>query len=391
MKLLTKITILISFLITSILTAQNKDEMGCDTSISAESISRLKSLKPALKELEKDFNSKKYSKNSRSSKFIHQIPIKAHVIRSSESAGGLNISDLNDAIKRLNSIYSEALISFYLFENIDFIDNSEYVHFKKGDEEKLTKADYTSGIINIYFVDYIENNSGNSICGYSVNKQNCHMIVMKNECTSNNSSLIHEMGHVFSLIHTHGISNTKITAELVNGSNCDTEGDGICDTPADPGLSSDKIDNFCNYNGNELDSNGDEFSPDTENFMSYSKKACRNHFTPQQLARMYAYFNIEKNEFTQTENGIEIREDNSVTNSLNSVSIYPNPIRDNTIYLKGFDNLSRLYFKVINLQGQLLLSGKALNNRIRINTLSSGSYFLLLETVDSKTVKRFIK
>ena len=32
------------------------------------------------------------------------------------------------------------------------------------------------------------------------------------------------------------VADDKKTTELVDGSNCDTDGDGICDTPADPGL-----------------------------------------------------------------------------------------------------------------------------------------------------------
>lgn len=391
MKPLTIKIVFIFLLFTSFLNSQNKIEVSCGTSTSSESVTYLNSLKPLMKGFEQDFMGIQYSKKSKSSKSFHQIPIKIHVIRNSDGSGGLDVYDLENAIKNLNTIYSEAFMEFYMYQDINFIDESDYVHFEKGEDENLMKTDYKSGIINIYFTDYIENNSGSSICGYSVNNKNSHMIIMKNGCTPNDSSLAHEMGHVFSLMHTHGISNKEMTSELVDGSNCDTDGDGICDTPADPGLSGSKIDNFCGYNGNETDINGDVFSPDTENIMSYSRKACRNHFTPQQLARMYAYFRAEQNGFIQSEKDMDINEDYSTMDDLNSVSIYPNPVLNGKIYLKNAQGFNEIRFEIINLQGQKLAKGKTSNGVINIEQLSSGSYLLLLANSNSRGIKRFIK
>ena len=391
MKPLTKKSALIFLLFSSILISQNQIEVGCGTTLNNQSVAYLKSLKPILKSFEQDFKRKQFSKKNTSSKSFYQIPIKVHIIRSTDSSNELDVYDLENAIENLNTIYSEALMSFYVYQGFDFIDNSDYVHFKKGDEEKLTKTNYIPGIINIYFTDYIENDSGSSICGYSVNKENSHIIVMKNGCASNDSSLVHEMGHVFSLMHTHGPSNTEMTSELVNGSNCDTDGDGICDTPADPRLSGSKIDNFCGYIGNETDANGDLFKPDTENIMSYSRKACRNHFTPDQLARMYAYFHADKNGFMQSENGIEINEDHSENIELSQISVYPNPVSNDMIYLKNSQTFNSLEYQITNLQGQILSKGNILNGKLSVKALSSGSYLLLLINNNSKTVKQFIK
>ncbi len=62
-------------------------------------------------------------------------------------------------------------------------------------------------------------------------------------CTDirNAQVLIHEIGHFLGLHHTHNryrgcSSSNPPSAELVDGSNCCTEGDFICDTPADPGI-----------------------------------------------------------------------------------------------------------------------------------------------------------
>lgn len=107
----------------------------------------------------------------------------------------------------------------------------------------------------------------------------------------------HELGHIFSLPHTHGFLAGPVgTDELVNGSNCSTSGDFICDTPADPNLSAfpGRVDSLCNYTDTiTTDANGDLFQPDTRNIMSYSPVRCYDHFSPGQIEQMrYCLDNI---------------------------------------------------------------------------------------------------
>tara|TARA_R110002050_G_scaffold74772_6_gene160270 strand:- start:36360 stop:38207 length:1848 start_codon:yes stop_codon:yes gene_type:complete len=268
---------------------------SCGTTTSEKSLEYLKSIKSQIQEYEQTFFQKKLKKNSNKiniTKIINSIPIKVNVLRYSDGSKGISASEINDAISNLNSIYADAFIEFFLYDDINYIDDDELVHITKGDEKKLTELYNAPGVINIYFTHTIKNTSDDNICGYSDNEGRNDLIVINNNCATNNSSLAHEMGHFFSLIHTHGLNET--TSELVNGSNCDTDGDGICDTPADPGLTSTSINNFCEYTGCETDANGDKYVPDTKNIMSYSKKACRTYFSPQQLARMYAFYQTTK-------------------------------------------------------------------------------------------------
>ena len=120
-----------------------------------------------------------------------------------------------------------------------------------------------------------------------------------------------------------------MTKELVNGNNCSSDGDQICDTPADPKLTIQNINSFCRYIGTETDSNGDSYAPDTKNIMSYSMKGCRSHFSEQQLTRMYAYF-------MTTKSYLACGGENSETKIVKStnVKIYPNPITGDVIYVK---------------------------------------------------------
>lgn len=383
-------TILFSifFLIACTAWSQNMPSPDCETVDYSENIDYLKSIHAQIKAFEQDFNQVKSTQKRNVSKTKHNIPVKIHIIRNADGSGGIDTYDLESAIENLNIYFAEAYMNFYLWESVDYIDNDDYVNFKKGDEEKLSETNYSSGIINMYFTNYIENNSGSSICGYSVNKESSHIIVMKNSCTTNDSTLAHEMGHVFSLLHTHGSSNTKMTTELVDGSNCDTDGDGICDTPADPKLSSNVINNFCEYIGNETDSNGNLFQPDTENIMSYSRKACRNHFTHQQLARMYAFFNSTKKQFVFSKEDEEITAD---AQNFENLSIYPNPVSNGKIFFKSSGIINDITYQISNFQGQMLSKGISSNGEINVTQLPSGSYLLILYNSETRVVKKFIK
>lgn len=274
--------------------SQNKDEVNCGNITSSNSIAFYENIKPQLIKYENEFFASKSARGTVPTNIVNSIPVKAYIIRNSDGSGGLSMAELNDAISNLNSVYNDAFLEFFLCDGVEYIDDDKLCHFKRGDEKSLTETNYVPGLLNLYFTDYIENDSNQSICGYSDNVGRNDIVVMKNSCATNSSSLAHELGHFFSLLHTHGADNDKMTTELVDGRNCDTDGDGICDTPADPRLKSSTVDSSCNYTGTETDANGDAFNPDTNNMMSYSRKECRIHFSEQQLARMYAFYMTTK-------------------------------------------------------------------------------------------------
>jgi acetyl-CoA carboxylase beta subunit len=111
----------------------------------------------------------------------------------------------------------------------------------------------------------------------------------------NGSTLAHEVGHWFGLMHTHGNLDNG-TDELVNGSNCTDAGDLICDTPADPRLTG-LVSSNCVYNPPSVaprDANGQLFAPETNNLMSYSLSQCRNRFSDGQVLIMQeTYISLE--------------------------------------------------------------------------------------------------
>ena len=288
----TYLFVAIFLLLASHVSGQN-EPASCGTVTSTETLNYYKSIQPQLEKYEQSFFQMKSLNRKSKTQTINSIPIKAHVIRNSNGTGGICISDLNNAIASLNSLYADAYMEFFLCDGINYIDKDALCHFKKGDEKSLIESNNVSGLINIYFADYVETNLEESICGYAINEGRNDVIVMKNSCVTNSTSLAHEIGHFFSLMHTHGPNDTT-TTELVDGSNCDTDGDGICDTPADPKLTTKNVNNFCEYTGTATDANGATYTPDTENIMSYAMKGCRSHFSQQQLARMYAFYQTAK-------------------------------------------------------------------------------------------------
>ena len=271
-------------------------EGECGTVVTPESQQYWEDTKPTIKKFEKEFY-KIFNDASRAS-IVNSIPIKAHIIRKTDGSGGLSVSDLNAAMANMNAFYANAYMEFFICDGINYIDDDNYYDFQNSEESALTSAHNVNGLINIYFTNNIQNSSGSNLCGYAYYPGSADVILMANSCAVNGSTLPHEVGHFFSLRHTHGPSNLTLTTELVDGSNCDTDGDEICDTPADPKLSSSNIDTNCIYTGTQTDANGDTFAPDPNNIMSYSRKQCRILFSTEQYARIYATYKSVRNYFT---------------------------------------------------------------------------------------------
>ncbi|WP_298895382.1 T9SS type A sorting domain-containing protein [uncultured Psychroserpens sp.] len=271
--------------------AQHDEE--CGTVFTPESESYFKKILPQVKQYEEEYFQKLALR--RSSTAISSVPIKAHIIRNTDGTGGLTASQLNDAIANMNAFYANALLEFFLCDGINYIDNSTYFDYETNEEAALTAANNVNNVINIYFANTVVNSSsGSGLCGYAYFPGGPEVILMNNNCAMNGSTLPHEVGHFFALSHTHGPSNSTQTTELVDGSNCDTDGDFICDTPADPRLGYSNVSAFCDYTGNDTDANGDTFTPAPRNIMSYSRKECRDEFSPQQYARIYGIYQASR-------------------------------------------------------------------------------------------------
>lgn len=209
------------------------------------------------------------------------IPVRHIIVRRTDGTGGISSANLQTAMDGLNTAYAVANVQFYECSRA-YVNDDTYFDFNTSEEAALAAAYEVSNVVNIFHCNTVTNAAGTaSYCGYAYYPGGSDRVVMKNSCTTNGSTLIHEMGHYFSVRHTHNAGN-----ELVDGSNCTTAGDQICDTPADPTLSTSVVNGACVYTGVATDANGDGYTPQTTNYMSYSRKSCRTVFSTGQIARL---------------------------------------------------------------------------------------------------------
>ena len=146
-----------------------------------------------------------------------------------------------------------------------------------------SKSDYEDA--NTLHVWFVSDASG--ACGYASFPGGSDRSTLQNNCAVNGTTFEHELGHNFGLPHTH--SSGELVARPGSGKpwNCDSEGDGFCDTPADPSLSGAVSSSSCLVVDDlGTDDNGDPYQPDPHNIMSYASKSCRSRFSEEQLAYM---------------------------------------------------------------------------------------------------------
>ncbi|MBL4657185.1 MAG: PKD domain-containing protein, partial [Flavobacteriales bacterium] len=241
------------------------------------------------------------SSQFQASKTSTGVPVSIHIIRRSNGTGGILPAQVSTALDVANYFFQEGGIRFYQCGPVNFIDDDNFYSFQKTVDETLCDINDVANTINIYFADYLYKVSGTdttSLCGYAYLSGPKDRILMKNSCTMNGSTLSHELGHYFSLLHTH---SSSFGAELTDGSNCSTAGDQFCDTPADPTLSYSTVTSSCDYTGSSTDANGQSYVPDVANIMSYSRKYCRSHFSMEQSDQMAFYLISYRNYLTCTE------------------------------------------------------------------------------------------
>lgn len=231
------------------------------------------------------------------------IPIKAHIVRNNNGTGGVSLAVINNAIVTMNTQFSALNMSFTLCGSTHYIDDSALysldVDLENGDLVKNNVHD----AINIYFVGALTSGASTlyGISAFPSEDRQRNRIIMENNATMDGFTLGHEMGHYWNLYHTH---ETALGSELVNGSNCTTAGDLLCDTPADPCC------RFytratCTYTGTVLDANGQAYSPSTVNLMSYYL-GCMSVFTSGQIARMEAGYSL-RNSYMAGQYNMECR------------------------------------------------------------------------------------
>lgn len=226
-------------------------------------------------------------------KVNRKLSILFQVIRDSLGGTGISDSNLQGAVDRLNEVWAPTGISFEFCERRN-LDNHQFNNFVEiQDAADMRAMYYEPNIINVFISNTIIKTGFGPVNGYAVLPGGPDIIhVTKGSMGGEYTTLVHEMGHFLGLLHTF---ETETGLELVDGSNCATTGDLICDTEANPtDNGADFTGSNCNYTGNPAtDSMGNFYVPPSKNFMTYSN--CRCQFTKQQYNRMVEQYLLLRN------------------------------------------------------------------------------------------------
>jgi len=218
------------------------------------------------------------SVNNPSPSNLVYIPLKIWFVRHTDGSFSTNTSldPFLNSLVETNKLFNQMGIRLYIQE-FQYLNNSDWLSpARGGTHHNALKANIDTNVANVWISDSWPNDPATGYGGPGG--------VELNDLSE--ATVPHEFGHFFELLHTFETGNG---AELVNGSNCITAGDKVCDTPADPGASSYSWTN-CNNNNNLTDSNGQVYAPMYSNIMSYYGGTCGFEFTQGQYDRMLAAY-----------------------------------------------------------------------------------------------------
>lgn len=214
---------------------------------------------------------------------LTSVPIALTFIMKSDSTSSYYEGLDKEIMDSITTHFLPSGMHFYLAADPVFIYEDLVYEYVIGDHNELLWPGIKNNRINVVVANSVSSSGGASYCGIAQIFPNT--VLARYSCVASNT-ISHEIGHELSLAHTH---HTAHGVELVDGSNCETAGDLICDTPADPNRA-DLITSDCEWEGTYeddlgydihlVDANGDRYDPDVSNLMSYyGIYGCRTDFT----------------------------------------------------------------------------------------------------------------
>ncbi|WMJ74692.1 hypothetical protein RCC89_16180 [Cytophagaceae bacterium ABcell3] len=215
-----------------------------------------------------------------------------HIVLNQDSNPGITENTIRQAVNGVNDFFAPIAANFDIAE-FRYIENHNY---NGSQENPLTLTLPQEELAQIYNIDrrinmyFIKANPDSSLCGRAtrggISSIDNPSILMLKDCVDSRV-----LAHLFGLYF--GLHRTFEGNELVDGSNCETDGDLVCDTPADPYTGEDMDDYIdpdnCQFIYKGKDENGDYYDPDVSNIMSFYNCPCPR-FSHGQYERMANFY-----------------------------------------------------------------------------------------------------
>jgi len=203
--------------------------------------------------------------------------------------------------------FSPICVSFTTCEISIIEDNYSYSNLQNSPipiQERIRKMEalFSKGErINVFVVDSIENiQCGQGTFNGILSEDRANVVIELFNCPDpeHSQNLAHQLGHLFGLYDTY-YNQSEI--ELADGSNCETAGDFICDTPGDPynrfipipgepgAFYAGNYEAACEFIFEGKDANDEYWQPDVGNIMS--AYPCKCGFTREQYLKMVEVYN----------------------------------------------------------------------------------------------------
>lgn len=233
---------------------------------------------------------------------VTYVPVRFFLVAKSDGTGRASERLALQALCVLNEAYLDIDIQFYLKE-FKYL-NSTAVHSNPESFSGFNtiSSNVIYNAINVFIVNEIADPGVAAYYQLPPGPGGNDWIIASDNYVTSDNVLPHEVGHFFSLLHTfngwessggwnpsvHGnpVGNNSpdgVPNEYVNGSNCTTAGDFICDTPADYMFGPS---NTCIYNKNAKDPTGALLTPAVKNRMNYFDNCDEYLFSNAQIAQI---------------------------------------------------------------------------------------------------------